>query len=98
MVSEPMKEYEEEKARYQARITLLESDDRIKNERIEKLKTALRATEKDRDKNKADILNIGNYIDLTRCQSCELLVPTNNTSYVGNERICEECLRSGYGR
>ncbi len=97
-MNEPIKEYEEEKARYEARNNLLESDLRILSEKYKNMKKNYELAKKDANKKEADILNIGNYIDLTRCDSCELLVPTDNTSYVGNERICEECLRNGYGK
>ena len=47
---------------------------------------------------KAHLLNIENYIDLVVCDCCELLTPLENVHYVGNERICEECLKNGYGK
>lgn len=97
-MNEPIKEYEEEKARYEARNNLLESDLRILSEKYKNMKKNYELAKKDANKKEADILNIGNYIDLTRCDSCELLVPTDNTSYVGNERICENCRVNGYGR
>ncbi len=47
---------------------------------------------------KAHLLNIENYIDLKVCDCCELLTPEDAMHYVGNERICEECLKNGYGK
>ena len=58
----------------------------------------LKIVMKERDSLKQDIASIEKYIDLKRCESCNELVPETVMSYVGNESICEECNKNGYGR
>lgn len=98
MIPEPIKEYEEEKARYEARNNLLESDNRLLMERIKSLKKNFEIAKKEINKYKAQVSNLKDYIDLEECESCNLLFPTDVMSNVGNERICENCRVNGYGR
>lgn len=80
-----------------ARITELDSNNRLLVKEKRALEKQLKLVTKERDDALNDISDIETYLNLERCVSCGKLTPDTVMSYVGNEQICESCRVNGYG-
>lgn len=87
----------------QARNNMLESDNRLFNEKLEKKEKEIKLLVKEIKAKNEDISDLKEItenrdIEVKRCTNCKHLCDTEFMSYVANEIVCESCRVNGYGR
>jgi len=81
-----------------AKNTELESNNQILLNDLNNKKMELKIVLDENKKLKQDLEDVQEYVEVTRCCSCEHLVADDLMHEIGNEQVCYVCMNDGYSK